>query len=335
MKLLVLCLVIAYTYAKISDPEWDEYKTKFGKVYKTVEEEERHYQTYQVNRREVMEHNQRYIDGKESYYKGINQFTDMTLSEVKQTSMGFKPKSDWNRNLARQHVPNFDKALPDSVDWRTKGIVTPVKDQGGCGSCWAFSVVGAIEGQHANATHKLVSLSEQNLVDCTKEEGNFGCAGGWPYDSYEYVIRVAQGIDTEKSYPYKGVDQTCNFTTANIGARANAFAILTPGSEEVLKEAVANIGPISVCIDAAGGFMSYSGGVLDDPDCSSNFDLIDHCVLAVGYGTDTKTGKDFWLVKNSWGTTYGEQGYIRMSRNKKNQCAISTLASYPDVFPTL
>ena len=146
---------------------------------------------------------------------------------------------------------------------------------------------------------------------------------------------ITQGIDTEKAYPYKGVDQTCNFTTTSIGAKATAFAILTPGNETVLQEAVANVGPISVCIDASGDFMSYSGGVLDDETCSSNFDYIDHCVLAVGYGTDSKTGKDYWLVKNSWGTTWGEEGYVRMSRNKKNQCSISTLASYPDVFPTL
>ncbi|CAG2178552.1 unnamed protein product [Oppiella nova] len=235
----------------------------------------------------------------------------------------------------RKHVPRLSQALPTAVDWRKKGIVTPVKDQGGCGSCWAFSVVGALEGQHAKGTGKLVSLSEQNLVDCTRDEGNFGCSGGWPYDAYEYIVRVAQGLDTEKGYPYKGIDQKCNFSVSSIGARATAFAILTPGNESVLQESVANIGPISVCIEASGNFMSYSGGVFDDKTCSPNFDYINHCVLAVGYGTDTKTGKDYWIVKNSWGTVFGEEGYIRMSRNNKNQCAISTLASYPDVYPTI
>lgn len=333
--LVVLCLVLAQTFAKINDPEWDAFKARFNKRYVDENNEFRHYATYKARKAEILEHNQRYVEGKTSYYKGINQFSDMEYEEVKRVSMGFKVKQSKPLSDARTHVPNFSVGLPDEVDWRKKGIVTPVKDQGSCGSCWAFSVVGAIEGQHAKATKKLVSLSEQNLVDCTKDEGNFGCNGGWPYDSYEYVVRVSQGIDTEASYPYKGVDQSCNFSTSSIGARATAFAILTPGNESVLQEAVANVGPISVCIDASGDFMSYSGGVMDDQNCSSNFDLIDHCVLAVGYGKDAQTGKDYWLIKNSWGTSYGEEGYVRMSRNKKNQCAISTLASYPDVFPTI
>jgi len=222
-----------------------------------------------------------------------------------------------------------------SVDWRTKGVVTPVKDQGGCGSCWAFSTTGTLEGIHALATGKLVSLSEQNLVDCTKQQGNFGCGGGWPFDSYEYIIRFSQGLDTEASYPYAGIDQNCNYNTSSVGATATAFAVLTPDDESGLQDAVANVGPVSVCIDANGNFMDYAGGVYDDSTCESNFDVIDHCVLAVGYDTDSASSKDYWIVKNSWGTTWGESGYIKMVRNKSNQCAISTLASYPTVKATL
>jgi len=326
--------LIASAYAEINDFDWAQYKAKFGKVYEDEYSERVHYQTFLGNKAQIKVHNQRYESGLVSYYKGINQYTDMTYEEVKEVAFGFKYGTQFNvSGNARVHVPSL-RAVPKSVDWRTKGVVTPVKDQGGCGSCWAFSVSGVLEGQHALATGKLVSLSEQNLVDCSKEQGNFGCGGGWPFDSYEYVIRDSEGLDTEMSYPYKGVDQTCAYDPSKVGATATAFAVLTPDSESGLQEAVANVGPISVCINANGNFMGYSGGVFDDAECTSNFDDIDHCVLAVGYGTDSASGKDYWLVKNSWNTSWGEQGYIKMARNKMNQCAISTLASYPTVKPT-
>jgi cathepsin L len=137
------------------------------------------------------------------------------------------------------------------------------------------------------------------------------------------------------SYPYVGVDENCAFNPSNIGANATAFVVLTPGDENVLKEAVANVGPISVAIEANGNFDSYAGGVYDDPECHSDIDHMTHAVLIVGYGTDSDTGKDYWLVKNSWNTSWGEEGYIKMVRNKKNQCAIATLASYITVKPML
>jgi len=313
---------------------WNEFKAKFGKVYQDDYSERHHYRNFLGNREEVKEHNQKYSEGLVSYFKGINQYSDLTYEELKSVAFGFKSGTHFNvSGKAHFHKPG-SKALPTSVDWRTKGVVTPVKDQGGCGSCWAFSTTGVLEGQHALSTGKLVSLSEQNLVDCTKQEGNFGCGGGWPFDSYEYIIRFSEGLDTEASYPYKGIDQTCAYNPSNVGATATAFAILTPDNEMGLEEAVANVGPISVCIDANFNFMSYAGGVYDDSECKSDFDDIDHCVLAVGYGHDSASGKDYWLVKNSWNTSWGDKGYIKMVRNKMNQCAISTLASYPTVKPT-
>jgi len=332
---------IASAYAQILDPEWTQYKAKYGKVYKDSNSESVHYNTFLENMKDIAVHNSLYSLGQVSYYKGVNQYTDMTYEEVKSVAMGFKATTGQlikfnETGHARLHRPSpLKKALPASVDWRTKGVVTPVKDQGSCGSCWAFSVSGVLEGQHALATKKLVSLSEQNLVDCSKQQGNFGCGGGWPFDSYEYVIRDSEGLDTEASYPYAGVDQTCAYNPSTVGATATAFAILTPDNEAGLQDAVANVGPISVCINANGNFMSYEGGVFDDSTCTSDFDSIDHCVLAVGYGTDSASGKDYWLVKNSWNTSWGDKGYIKMVRNKMNQCAISTLASYPDVKPTL
>ncbi|KAJ6224288.1 hypothetical protein RDWZM_002833 [Blomia tropicalis] len=204
--------------------------------------------------------------------------------------------------------------LPDTVDWTTKGIVTPIKNQGQCGSCWAFSAVALMEGQHALKTGNLVSLSEQNLVDCSGPEGNLMCFGGAINYAFKYVI-VNKGIDTETSYPYKGVDERCKFKRNSVGATIKSFTDVKSTSESALQTAVANVGPISVAIDASqNSFQFYKSGVYNEPACSATY--LDHGVTAVDYGT--LNGVVYWKVKNSWGTSWGEKGYILMSRNKNN-----------------
>ena len=219
-----------------------------------------------------------------------------------------------------------DAEIPSTVDWRSKGYVTPVKNQGHCGSCWAFSTTGALEGQHFNATSNLVSLSEQNLVDCSKD--NEGCTRGWPKRAFQYIIDN-KGIDTEESYPYEGVNKTCQFKKADVGATMSCYYGVTMGNESDLTQAIAQVGPISVCIDAARhpSFQHYNSGVYYEPTCST-VDT-DHCVLVVGYGVSD--GKDMYIVKNSWGTSWGMEGYMYMSRNRDNNCAIASYASYPIV----
>merc|ERR1719168_57146 len=224
------------------------------------------------------------------------------------------------------------KKLNKTVDWRQKGYVTEVKNQAHCGSCWAFSATGSMEGAHFKATGKLVSLSEQNLVDCSRKEHNMGCLGGLMDNAFKYVI-ANHGIDTEASYPYNATTgKTCKYNSTDVGATISSFKDIPRNSEMDLQKASATVGPISVGIDAhLPTFHFYKSGVYHDPKCSSVH--LDHGVLVVGYGTEQSNGKgkDYWLVKNSWGETWGEKGYIKMARNKKNACGVASQASYPVV----
>jgi cathepsin L len=256
-----------------------------------------------------------------SFTVGVNEYADLTLHEFVQNMNGLIVTRDAQGEL---HVPDLN-ADPETVDWRPLGYVTPIKNQGQCGSCWSFSATGSTEGVHFKATGQLVSLSEQNLVDCSKSYGNNGCNGGLMDDAFKYII-ANKGLDTEASYPYTAKDGVCHFTAADVGATISSFKDVPKGDENALMDAVATVGPISVAIDAAhSSFQLYKSGVYFEPACSPT--RLDHGVLAVGYGSIT--GSDYWLVKNSWGMTWGDQGYIMMSRNKNNNCGIATMSSYP------
>lgn len=190
-------------------------------------------------------------------------------------------------------------AIPGSIDWREKGLVTEVKDQGECGSCWAFSATGALEGQNFRKTGNLVALSEQNLIDCSGSYGNEGCNGGLMDYAFQY-IKDNGGIDTEKSYPYKAMDGECKYNPKNKGATESGYVDIPKGDEKKLTAAIATLGPISVAIDASyDSFQFYSSGVYFEPRCNPGH--LDHAVLAVGYGTD-ENDKDYYIIKNSWGS---------------------------------
>nr|KAG5711233.1 hypothetical protein BaRGS_004877 [Batillaria attramentaria] len=273
-------------------------------------------------------HNWEYFNMKKSYYLDINQFADLTFDEYKQYNKLMKrPANKTNTISCSQFLPPLNWGAPTSVDWRTKGYVTPVKNQGQCGSCWSFSTTGSLEGQNFRTTGKLVSLSEQQLVDCSGSFGNEGCNGGLMDQAFEYINSVG-GIESEKDYPYTAQEGTCHFQKGEVVADLYGCEDIPSGSEQKLMEAVGSQGPVSVAIDASHqSFQFYSGGVYNEPECSSS--QLDHGVLVVGYGSEE--GQDFWLVKNSWGTTWGDEGYVKMTRNKDNQCGIATSASFPEV----
>ncbi|XP_059163575.1 procathepsin L-like [Physella acuta] len=321
LRVVILALAVCLASASM-EANWVIFKAKHNKTYTGDDDVIRRY-IWQSNLKTIEEHNELYAKGLKSYYLKENKYTDMSHEEFRATMNGLRLNKALNPG---NYVSGLLRdVLPSSVDWRKKGYVTRVKDQGACGSCWAFSSTGSLEGQHFKQTGKLVELSESNLVDCSRKWGNLGCRGGLMDLAFQYVIDN-KGIDTEASYPYLDEDRPCNFKAADVGATVKSFKDIEAGSEDSLMQAVATVGPVSVAIDASDPhFQSYGGGVYDRVGCSTT--ELDHAVLAVGYGT--LAGKDYWIVKNSWGPSWGDEGYILMSRNKKNQCGIATAASYP------
>lgn len=309
--------------------DWRAYKERHGKSYPNQDEDNERMLAYLSARQFIDKHNQEFEQGKVGYKVGENHIADLPFSEYRKLN-GFKRAlgdGRFPRNSTTFMPPLNLRDVPEQVDWRDKGLVTPVKNQGMCGSCWAFSATGALEGQHARKQGSLVSLSEQNLVDCSKKYGNMGCNGGLMDQAFQYV-KDNQGIDTENSYPYKAKNgRKCLFKRNDVGATDNGYSDIKEGSEQDLKIAVATQGPVSVAIDAGHrSFQLYTHGVYFEKECSP--EELDHGVLVVGYGTDSEQG-DYWIVKNSWGEHWGEQGYIRMARNKENHCGIASKASYP------
>ncbi|EOX91528.1 Granulin repeat cysteine protease family protein [Theobroma cacao] len=299
---------------------------KHGKAYNGIGEEEMRFDIFKDNLKFIDEHNS---NNNRTYKLGLNKFADLTNQEYRSKFLG--TRSDPRRRVMKSKNPSQRYAfragdsLPESVDWREHGSVNPVKDQGYCGSCWAFSTIAAVEGINKIVTGELISLSEQELVDCDRTY-DAGCNGGLMDYAFQFILDNG-GIDTEEDYPYLGIDSQCDPT------RKNAKVVSIDGYEDVvsydesaLKKAVAHQ-PVSVAIEAGGRFFQlYESGVFTG-QCGT---ALDHGVVAVGYGTDN--GVDYWLVRNSWGNTWGEHGYIRIERNMdgySGRCGIAMEASYP------
>ncbi|XP_057428115.1 cysteine proteinase mucunain-like [Lotus japonicus] len=307
---------------------YEAWLVKHHKVYNALGEKERRFEIFKDNLRFIDHHNNR--EGEKTYKLGLNKFSDLTNEEYRAMFLGTRTRGSRGLLSGSKRSDRYGfregEELPASVDWREKGAVAPVKDQGQCGSCWAFSSVAAVEGINQIVTGDLISLSEQELVDCDRGY-NMGCNGGLMDYAFEF-IKQNGGIDTEDDYPYRARDQTCDTN------RKNAKVVTIDGYEDVpendensLKKAVAHQ-PVSVAIEAGGrAFQLYVSGVFTGL-CGTE---LDHGVAVVGYGTEN--GTDYWLVKNSWGAEWGENGYIKLQRNvqttKTGKCGIAMQASYP------
>jgi len=324
MKLAVAILLLGLAVANAAVFKEDEYQLLFTRFMSQYNKKYTHdtffyrYTVFKANMDKIYLANKQ----KHTYTLGMNEMGDMTHAEFKATKMGYnKIDRSYARSKNAEGPHTHLKAVPATVDWRSKNAVTPIKNQQQCGSCWAFSTTGSVEGAAAIASGKLVSLSEQQLVDCSQAQGNQGCEGGLMDQAFQYIISN-NGITTEANYGYTAMDGTCNSTAAaQVATTISGYTDVTSGDQNSLIAAVA-IGPVSVAIEADQAcFQFYSSGILNDPSCGTN---LDHGVLAVGY--DNNQG--YWIVKNSWGTSWGMDGYVLIAQNI-DECGINTEPSYP------
>jgi cathepsin L len=314
---LIACSLAAYTEK--------EYQNAFTSWMQTHQKSYHHnefltkYRTFK-NNLDFIEANNKQNNG---MVLAVNKFADLTNAEFKKFYLGVSGVKHIEPSV-KVELPTTSNALPTSWDWNEKGAVTGIKNQVQCGSCWSFSTTGSTEGCHFLSKGKLIGLSEQNLMDCSTSEGNMGCDGGLMTQAMQYIISNG-GIDSEASYPYTAEDGTCHYKSADNSATLSSFVNVKTGSEDDLQEKT-HLGPVSVAIDASqNSFQFYSSGVYYEPACSST--QLDHGVLSIGWGVDGTT--PYWIVKNSWGTEWGLNGYIWMSRNKNNNCGIATMATLP------
>uniref|UniRef100_A0A3Q0SXA9 Cathepsin H n=1 Tax=Amphilophus citrinellus TaxID=61819 RepID=A0A3Q0SXA9_AMPCI len=296
-----------------------QWMLQHNKVYDTKEYYHRLH-VFTQNKQTVDHHNA----GNHSFTMGLNQFSDMTFEEFKKFYLLTQPQIC---SVTKGNHVSRTGPYPEFVDWRTKGnFVTPVKNQGFCGSCWTFSTTGCLESVNAIATGKLILLSEQQLLDCSRNFRNYGCFGGLPSQAFEY-IKYSKGLMTEDDYPYKGYEHTCHFEPSLAGAFVRDVVNITRDDEKAMVDAVAWLNPITFSFDATADFKHYKDGVYSSTQCKNTADKVNHAVLAVGYGVE-KNGVQYWIVKNSWGTAWGKDGYFLIERGK-NMCGLATCSSYP------
>ncbi|KAJ5079555.1 cysteine protease rdl2-related [Anaeramoeba ignava] len=322
MKVFILALFILLFVSFVGCVKSKEelmfkaFQKKFNKVYSPNEKIYR-FSVFKDNLNKIHQHNQ---NPNNKFQLGINQFTDLTNKEYQELYlMNELPK---RKQIGKEY--EYDPNLPtdDCVDWKDKGVVPNVIDQGQCGSCWAISAMEVIESCLAIDNGSLVKLSIQEIIDC--DDGSYGCNGGWPKQALKWEQEQGGSCSAE-DYPYTGMTERCKSNSCKpIKFSIECFQVLT-GNETEMAQICAQYGPLSAAIDASHfSFQTYVSGIYYEKDCSST--NLDHAVLVVGY---CNSGDDkYWIVQNSWGSSWGMQGYIWMSRDKNNNCGIATDAWY-------
>ncbi|KAL3640933.1 Cysteine protease rd19a [Castilleja foliolosa] len=311
-----------------ADHHFSLFKAKYGKTYATQEDHDHRFSVFKANLRRAKSHQM--LDP--SAVHGVTRFSDLTPEEFEKSYLGLH-KSRLKLPVDANKAPVLPTSdLPADFDWRDHGAVTGVKDQGSCGSCWSFSTTGALEGAHYLSTGELVSLSEQQLVDCDHEcdpaevgSCDAGCDGGLMNNAFEYTLKVG-GLQKEKDYPYTGTNGVCKFDKSKIAASVSNFSVVSLDDEQIAANLV-KYGPLAVGINAA-WMQTYIGGVSCPYICGKS---LDHGVLLVGYGAAGYAPirlkeKPYWIVKNSWGESWGEKGYYKICKGR-NVCGVESMVS--------
>lgn len=345
----IVVIVIVVVAAVMADQAaWNAFKQMYGKKYKNAAEEQARMKMFMENKQEMERHNKLFKNKTVSYEKGLNKFSDMSndefYSKYAHSHYGSDPHDDESDdgdgdddyyvdisdnaedkllNSLHNHIETFempdDAEIPSSIDWRKKGAVTSVKDQ--CGpSCGLYGPIGATEGQYFLKTGKLISLSAQNLMDCL-DNAQKTCYGILPDDAYSYMR--TNGIDSQRSYPFTNDKESCNFDPDDSVTKIRKMVKIPSGDEKALTYAIATVGPIGIGIDFT-GLKDHKSGTYYQPKCTDKYD---HVVLAVGYGSDDDG--DYYIIKNNWGTDWGEKGFYKMARNRDSNCGIANHASFP------
>lgn len=317
---------------------FQDFKERYKRSYTNAEEETLRLNNFHASLQTIAAHNARHD---RTFSMGLNQFSDMSDEEF-QRKVLMDPQDCSATRVPRSASTAAVPDLPLHVDWREKGVVSEVKNQGHCGSCWTFSTTGCLEAHLAIKydAWRAPRLSEQQLVDCAQAFDNHGCDGGLPSHAFEY-IRAAGGLDTEFHYPYTAKDGRCGFkpggqapASAGVGAVVPGGSVnLTVGDEAGLKFALATKGPVSVAFQVASDFRHYDHGVYTSKVCKDAPTDVNHAVLAVGYGVDPDTGMQYWLIKNSWDYSWGVEGFFKIEAFK-NMCGVADCMAYPDLYGT-